>query len=217
MRSQFLRGVLFLIAIVLWAHSSLFADAQPDLSSPKKAATAFALALQKGDFAALKGVTTGGADDYKLMQSVTGMTAAANKLHDAIVSRFGAEEGKKIPLTTGEPGDIPRQIEESDEKVEGNSASITKKGAAAGNSVKLKKDGGVWKVDLSQFPQKDQIVLQAPMLDTTGKVLAQAATDVSAGKYKSATEASQDVQQRMMAAMASMMKSAQPPATQGSR
>jgi hypothetical protein len=83
--------------------------------------------------------------------------------------------------------------------------------------VKLKKDGGVWKVDLSQFPQKDQIVLQAPMLDTTGKVLAQAATDVSAGKYKSATEASQDVQQRMMAAMASMMKSAQPPATQGSR
>src|ERR1700709_839783 len=96
MRSQFLRRFLFLFSIALWAGPVL-ADAQPDLSSPKKAATAFAIALQKGDFTTLKSVTTGGADDYRLMQTVTGMTAAANKLHEAIVTRFGVEEAKKLP------------------------------------------------------------------------------------------------------------------------
>jgi hypothetical protein len=215
MRRNSMHGVLFLLVLAFGIIPTLAADSQPDLSSPKKAATAFALALQKGDFAALKNVTTGAAEDYSLMQSITGMTAAANKLHDAIVTRFGAEEGKKIPIGTGDPADIPRQIEESDEKLEGDSASITKKGAIEGNSVKLKKSGAAWKVDLSQFPQKQQIATQAPMLDATGKVLAQAATDVAAGKYRSATEASDDIQQRMMAAMASMVKPAQAPTTQG--
>jgi hypothetical protein len=191
------------------AATVLAADARPDLSSPKKAATAFALALQKGDFAALKSATTGTDADYKLMQTITAMTAAANKLHDAAVSRFG-QDGNKIAVATGNPGDIPRQIEESDEKVTGDKASITKKGATEANSVKLAKVGGEWKVDLAQFPQKDQIAAQAPMLDATGKVLAQAAGDVAAGKYQSATEASQDIQQRMMAVMASMIRPAQP-------
>ena len=189
--------------------------ASPDLSTPKKAATAFALALQKGDFDTIRAVTTGQDADYKVMQSVAAMTSAANRLHDACVAKFG-EDGKKIALSTGDPQDIPRQIEASEEKITGESASIITKGTTEANAVKLTKVGGDWKVDLAHYPQKDQLIQQVQTFDATAKLLSRAATDVSGGKYHSATEASQDIQQQMMALRMAMIQQ-QRPATTPSR
>jgi hypothetical protein len=203
------------IWFVLGLRVSFVAGAAPDLSTPKKAATAFALALQKGDFDTIRAVTTGQDADYKLIQSIATMTAAANKLHDAAVAKFG-EDGKKIDLTTGDPQDIPRQIEASEEKINGDQASIITRGTTEANAVKLTKVGNEWKVDLAHYPQKQQLTQQAPMFDATGKLLAQAATDVAGGKYHSALEASQDIQQRMMSLRMAMIQ-AQRPATTPSR
>ena len=191
------------------------AGATPDLSTPKKAATAFALALQKGDFETIRAVTTGQEADYKLIQTIAAMTSAANRLHDAAMSKFG-EDGKKIAISTGDPKDIPRQIEASEEKINGDSASIITRGTTEANAVKLTKVGSDWKVDLAHYPQKEQLSQQAQVFDATSKLLAQAAADVSGGKYGSATEASQDIQQRMMALRMTLMQS-QRPATTPSR
>jgi hypothetical protein len=205
----------FVWVLCVFGLSASWAAANPDLSTPKKAATAFALALQKGDFDTIRAVTTGQDADYKLIQTIATMTSAANRLHDACVAKFG-EEGKKIALSTGDPQDIPRQIEASEEKITGDSASIITKGATEANAVKLTKVGGDWKVDLAHYPQKEQLTQQAQVFDATGKLLSQAATDVSSGKYHSATEASQDIQQRMMALRMAILQS-QRPATIPSR
>jgi hypothetical protein len=214
MRS-FIRGsALMILALAVSAPIAFAVDSTPDLSSPKKAAAAFALALQKGDFATVQNVTTGSPADYKIMQTLTSMLAASGKLHDAAVARFGPDEAAKIATGSGDPVAITRQIEESEEKLEGDQASITMKDVAQGDSVKLKKSNGQWKVDLAKYPLKNEIAQRASMLDATGKVLAQASTDVSAGKYKTATEASQDIQQRLMSVMGAMARQSQPPTTQ---
>jgi hypothetical protein len=205
---------MFMLALVVSATAAIAADSKPDLSSPKKAAAAFALALQKGDFATVQNVTTGSPDDYKIIQTVTNMLVASGKLRDVAVARFGPDEAAKIATGGGDPAAITRQIEESDEKLEGDQASITMKDAPKGNSVILKKSNGQWKVDLTQYPQKNEIAKRASMLDATDKVLTQASADVSAGKYKTAAEASQDIQQRLMSVMAAMARQAQPPTTQ---
>ena len=197
---------------VLGLAVPFIAGAGPDLSTPKKAATAFALSLQKGDFDTIRAVTTGQEADYKLIQSIVAMTAAANKLHDAAMAKFG-EEGRKMDLTTGDPQDIPRQIEASEEKINGDHASIITKGTTEANAVKLNRVGNEWKVDLANYPQKQQLTEQAPMFDATGKLLAQAAGDVAGGKYHSALEASQDIQQRMMALRMAMLQAKRPATT----
>jgi len=66
----------------------------------------------------------------------------------------------------------------------------------------LRKVDGQWKVDLSQFPQKQTLSKTIPMLDAVQKVLVQATTDVSNGKYATADEAQQAIQQTMFQVMA---------------
>ena len=204
------------VLCVFGLSASWAAAASPDLSTPKKAATAFALALQKGDFDTIRAVTTGQDADYKLIQPIAAMTSAANRLHDACVAKFG-EDGKKIALSTGDPQDIPRQIEASEEKITGDSALIITRGTTEANAVKLTKVGGDWKVDLAHYPQKEQLAQVAQTAEPTAKLFSQAASDVTSGKYHSATEASQDIQQRIMALQMAMMQSRQRPATTPSR
>lgn len=217
------RVAVFVTGVLLGVAGVGAADDGADLSSPRKTAAAFAMALQRGDMATLQTVTVGGADDYKLMRSVTGMTAAADQLNKAAVARFGAEEGKKVARSMGgspEQSDIPRQIAESDEKVEGDSAAITMKGAPPGNAINLKKVEGRWKVDLSQFPKRDEIARQTPILDAAAKVLVQGAADVRNGKYRTAEEAGQEIQRQVNAVSASVSRQqspaapARPPTTQ---
>ena len=215
---------VFLAVALISCRGALAADGKPDLSTPRKTAPAFAMALQRGDLATLKTVAIGSPEDYRLMQSVTGMTAAAGQLNEAAVARFGAEEGKKLAKSMGgapEQSDVPRQIAESEEKIDGDSAAITMKGAQPGNAINLKKVDGEWKVDLSQFPKRDEIARQAPMLDAAAKVLLQGAADVRGGKYRTPDDASQDIQRQMGVVMASVSRQQiqtspnRPPTTQG--
>jgi hypothetical protein len=202
------------VACVLGLAVSGAGGANADLSTPKKAATAFALALQRGDFGAVKSVTTGSESDYKLMETLSAMTAASNKVHDAAISKFG-EEGRKIAaaISTGDPEKIPLEIEASEERVSGDSALIIAKGTPEANAVKLTKVGGEWKVDLAHYPLKEKLVQQSPMFDATAKLFTQIAGDLSAGKYHSALEAGQDIQQRLMTLQMALRQSQRPATT----
>ena len=185
-----------------------------DLSSPKKAATAFALALQKGDFDTIRAVTTGQDADYKVIQGVTAMTESANKVQKALVARFG-DEGKKIAevVSTGDPQKIPQDIEASEERISGDAALIITKGTTEATAVKLTRAGADWKVDLAHYPLKEELVKNAPMFEAMSKLFTQIAGDISGGKYHSALEAGQDIQQRRMALQMAMGGSQRPATT----
>lgn len=199
--------------LLLISASAIRAESKPDLTSPKKAATAFAVGLQAGDFNQVKASSIGDESDYKLMQTVASTMSSVHKLHEAAVSRFGVENAKKLETGVSDNNDIPRQIEASDEKLEGDSATILEKGKPESNAVHLKKVNGDWKVDLSNFPQKQIMRQTLPMLDAMRLVMTQSASDVSAGHYKNAEDAATDVRLRMSTLMATIAKQQLPTTT----
>jgi hypothetical protein len=205
MRAICRRGLLA-ACFVLMSASFVRADSKPDLSSPKKAAAAFALALQAGDLDTVKASSIGDADDYKLMQSVTSAMAAVHQLHQAAVTKFGAEEAKKLATGETDNANVAQQVEASDEKVDADSATILEKGKPESNTVHLKRVNGDWRVDLTDFPQKQEMRQIVPMLDAMRIVMAQSAADVLAGHYKNVDEAALSVRQRRDTLMAAVAK-----------
>ena len=199
--------------LTLLSNSFVRAESKPDLSSPKKAATAFAVGLQAGDFDQVKASSLGDDGDYKLMQTVASTMSAVHRLHDAAAARFGAENAKKLETGVNENNDVARQIEASDEKLSGDTASIVEKGKPESNTVYLKKVNGDWKVDLSRFPQKQMMQQSVPMLEAMRSVMTQSASDVSSGHYKNVDDAATDVRQRMFAMMAAVAKQQTPQTT----
>ena len=68
--------------------------------------------------------------------------------------------------------------------------------------MKLKKVDGNWKVDLSSLPKEnmDQMMKVIPSIS---KAFTELATEITAGKYKTAMEAKDAMGQKMLAAMMS--------------
>jgi hypothetical protein len=99
--------------LLLLAPSTIRAESRPDLTSPKKAATAFALGLQAGDIDQVRASSTGADSDYKLMQKVASTMASVHKLHDAAVSRFGIENAKKLETGVTDNGDVAGRLKQA--------------------------------------------------------------------------------------------------------
>jgi hypothetical protein len=198
----------FMLAATPWAG----AQGTVDLSSPKKATTAFAIALQSGDLDQVKASSIGDDSDYKLMETVTSTMTALRRLQDAAVTRFGPEDAKKLGAGVNNNTQITRQVEGADEKVDGDSATILESGKPLTDVIHLKKVNGNWKVDLTNYPQKQIIKQNAPMLDATRSVITQSALDVAAGHYKNVDEASLDLQRRTNIVQAAVLRQ-RPPQT----
>src|SRR5260370_40536521 len=97
-----------------------------------------------------------------MIEAMASMMGAAGKLHGVTAARFGPRDADKVagPITGN--ADAAREIEQSQEKVEGDTATIvTAKGPA--NALQLKKVDGEWKIDLTRFPQRSELARQIPM------------------------------------------------------
>jgi hypothetical protein len=173
-----------------------------DTSTPKGAAKTMIDAMKKGDAATVKSVTVNG--DPKFIDMMVAMVSSNQQLQDAAVAKFGAD-GNSI----GEAkmlGDVDKKLDDAEVKENGDTATITTKDSR--EPMTLKKVDGQWKVDLSQMPQmpgKDDPSMQ-PMFNAMLDVNKQLAADISAGKYKTAAEAKQAGQEKLMAAMMSLQK-----------
>ena len=196
------RFVPLLVLMLLAVPASVsLADGKPDLSNPKGAAKAFGVAMQNGDIATVKASSIGSDADYNMIAALAQFVAAGNKLRDASVARFGPEQGKTI-LQATEPADIAKRVDESEQTIDGDSASLAKKGGSAGDTLRLKKVDGQWKVDLNTLPGKQQMAQQLPVMKAMEQVMSDGAADIRAGKFKNAEEARQQIQQRVLAALA---------------
>lgn len=167
------------------------ADESPDLSTPKKAATAFAKAVQRGDMAAVKAVSIGEDEDYKIIESLSHLIDAGGKLQDAAVAKFG-EPGRQA--TQDVQSDFARHVEQGEEHIDNQTASIG--GHDRQDPLRLKKVEGGWKVDLSTFRQREQLQSIVPKLL---KVMTDATTGIQSGKYKTAQEVHDALQQQVSA------------------
>lgn len=167
------------------------AEEKPDLSTPKKAATAFARAVQRGDMAAVKAVSIGEDEDYKIIESLSHLIDAGGKLQDAAVAKFG-EAGRQA--TQDVQSDFARHVEQGEEHIDNQTASVG--GRDRQDPLRLKKVEGDWKVDLSTFRQREQLQSIVPKIL---KVMTDAIAGIESGKYKSAQEVHEALQQQVSA------------------
>ena len=180
--------------------------AAPDLSTPKKAGLSFANALMADDMDTVHKTATGSDSDFNLIKSLGGVIQAMKRYETAAVKKFG-EEGK---LSKNENKDIAAEVEATEEKIEGDSATlINKANPNDKHPLTLKKDGAIWKVDLSPLGKDPDAAKLIPMSKAMVTALDGTTKDVDAGKYKTAQEA----KDAMGAALFAVIIGTQTPAT----
>jgi hypothetical protein len=169
------------------------ADSTPDLSTPKKAALAFAHAMERGDVAGAEAASIGSAEDDHLLQVIAGLVGAARQLRDAGVARFG-DAGKSI-VSCDTIANLSQQIATAGESITGNTAIVVHPREI--DPMKLRRgDDGQWKVDLAAMSDKQSKMRVIPRVT---KVLTTGAADLRAGKYHTAADANDAIGQQMFA------------------
>jgi len=199
-------GIVAAVFCVSFSTSRLLADA--DLSTPKAAALAFAKALESGDAATAKSAAVGDAQTQDVVGALAEVAAQNVKLRDAATAKFGAEASTKIARKMSTE-DMSKQLDASEIKENGDTATITTKDSPS-NPLTLKKVDGKWKVDMLAGASGPELAQQLPMIKSFGGVMNELATEITDGKYKTVEEAQTALQTKMMAAMANMRR---PPTT----
>ena len=188
-----MRSPLSLIACCLLVGSlngHVQAAEAPDLSTPRRAATAFVHGLDDGSADEAKLASIGSGDDYKILDTLIGFLNANRQLRTAAVARFG-EDGKRIP--DEEMMSFTNQFMTNEERpVDDETATVGRVGER--DPMRLKKIGSEWKVDLTAIPGKRQIVSSVPKVQA---VLVAITADITAGKFASVDQAKKALNQRI--------------------
>jgi hypothetical protein len=192
------------VALIIAAAGLLGGCGGSDTSTPKATVKTFADALNRGDAAAVKAVTIN--VDPKFIDIMTSLVSSNKALENAAVAKFGAD-GNGLAEDSKILGNIDKSLDTAEIKEEGDTATVKTKDSP--EPLTLKKVDGQWKIDFAQakhVPTKEEITQMEPMFNAMLDVNKQLVSDISAGKYKTAGEAKQAKQEKMMAAMMSGMK-----------
>ena len=167
-----------------------------DLSTPKGAAKNFATAMENGDADGAKRASTGA--DPAMIDSMVKLAGNMKKLRDAAVSKFG-DQGKDLLGSAGgaDSMDMAKKVDDADVKEDGDNATLTPK--SGGQPIKLKKISGEWKVDASELTEMVS-KMGGGMFDSMSQAATDTASDINAGKFKTAQEAQQAFGSKMMSA-----------------
>ena len=167
--------------------------ASPDLSTPKKAAMAFAQAVETGDVAEAEAVSIGSAEDRHILHLIPDLVSAARQLRDAGVAQFG-DAGKSI-VSCDAMAKLSQQVDTADEHITGDTATVLHRYEV--DPMKLRRNAdGQWKVDLAALSDKET---KSRVIPQVRKVLLTGAADIRTGKYRSAAEANDVIGQKMFA------------------
>ena len=206
MRRKWLCGVVIGVCCVGAAAEE--SARQPNLATPKSAALEFVRAMEADSMPAFQAVTIGNEEDYKLFVPLVGMVGAAKQVEKAARQKFG-RAGRAV-VRSSPAVELEVHVQESDVKVTGDSAVLRHKGQEDADPLTLKKTSEGWKVDLTAIPNRQQMANAAVGMQKMQEALAQSASDIRSGKFKSAEEAEQALIKRMQEAGAAAAAAEQP-------
>lgn len=180
------------------------ADAKDDI---KQSGVAFAKALHEGDIKQAKNYAVADSKTSRFIDALAPVTAAREKMIDASVAKFG-DSGKTIigegRGAAATPQYSPKDFDDAQIDVQGDTATLRPKNdttAGANKSLKFRKEGGTWKVDLGGTltdEQLDRIVQFMPKVTTA---MDETTGEIKDGKYQNVTQARQALGRHMAAAM----------------
>ena len=178
-----------LFMLLACAVSALFVTAsaraaEPDLSTPKNAAKAFAKAMETGDTEVMRHLASGTDAQFAAVKNIADMFGGIRRYEAAAVKKFG-DAGKLPPEAKV---DLVAEVEKCDEKIDGDKATLTDKSKPdEKHPMTLKKDNGNWKVNLNDADPK--MVEMSPKARKAADAIDAIVKDIEAGKYKTAAEA----------------------------
>ena len=192
-----------LVAAMFVACAATFARASAE-DDIKASGKAFVEALLKGDAAVARKHAITTEEGGKMVDAMASMMHGRKELVDAAVAKFG-DSGKEIlpGAMFARTPDWEVQLKDAKVDVTGDTATVTTE-KNPNHPTKFKKDGGLWKVDLTeQFKQSEQARNAgsgAAGLEKFGKVMSETAGEIKDGKYASVQEARTAMFQKMGAA-----------------
>jgi hypothetical protein len=190
-------GVAACVVMSMTFVSVVRAEA-PDLSTPKKAGLAFAKAVTAGDMATAKSISIGTDAEFAIVQGMSDLAVAFNKLETASVAKFGTDG--KFPAGLGM--DLVGDIQTSEEKINGDTATLSLKEKPDDKTPPtFKKDGDNWKVDLSPLSRDPQSAVMLPLVPALVKALDTVRKNVDDAKYKTAADFFTEMGQQLTAAL----------------
>lgn len=202
MTRQLSRNALFVLACLALVAPARAAETgaadKVDFSDPKPVAVAFAKAMVAGDAKAVRATAVGTDEEFKTVEALGAIFPAIKKFKAACDAKFGPDNLLSKNMAAGQ--DPAAEVEKSDVKVDGDTATVTNKNKPDEKEpMKLKKVEGKWKVALSSMG-KDAggIAKKAPAV---AKVFGDAAADIEAGKYQNAQDAMLGLAPKMAEAM----------------
>ena len=180
------------------------AQGKPDYSTPLAAAKTYFTAMKNGDEKTLKSACIGNGYRKRFMVMMMRSGVAYDKLDQAAAAKFGRQQTDKafaeIKGSCAVSAAVLAALANCQVKIEGTNATIIAKPNSAGDTpdlAKLQQANGEWKVLLGDDIDKSDFSANA--IEALARSMEKCATDVPAGKYKTADEAAQGMMSAMMA------------------
>jgi len=171
-----------------------------DQTTPRGTLKLLARALEAGDRKMLLEVfDTSSPTDQKLADATAELAEATAELRRASVKAFGEQASR--PLGIEAAGEAMARVDASLEKIDGDKATVTSP-LDPSDSLTLVQRGKRWRVPMAQFSggAVDAADLEKNLHDTAeqAKLLKGLALEVAAGKFKTAMDARQELDKRII-------------------
>ena len=175
--------------------------APADPSTPKGALKALAQALDAGD---RKGVLqilwAQSPSEQKIADATAELAEASAALRRAASKAFGDVAARPLGVEVGATPQAMDRIDSANVKVDGNRATVRPE-SGDGPPMILVRGGDIWRVpvaELSKDVEAADVDRNVAALADQAKMLREVAAEVSAGKYKTATDARQTLDKRIV-------------------
>jgi len=184
------------VGCLLLAACLAVARSQQDFSTPMAAAKSYYLAMKAGDEAAVNDASIGTSYQKQWMVMFMRSCLAYEKLDKAASVKFGREQTDKvfgeIKRTCSLITDALSGLTNCDLQIDGTNATLARKPGQTGDApdpLKLQEVGGEWKVVLDSGIDKADF--SPALMEALAGSMEKCATDIGAGKYRTAKEAQQ--------------------------
>jgi hypothetical protein len=190
----------------MWVIALLLACAAPttaplDQFTPKGALKIFAKALEAGDRRAiLESLAATNDQERRIAAATAELAAVSAELRAATTKAFGAEPSRALGVDSAAAHDAAARIDSASATIDGDKATVRAEGNEGPPMLLVKRDGK-WRVPVSELSKDVEAAdIDKNLADVAAqiKVMRQVAADVAAGKYKSAVEARQALDERIV-------------------
>jgi hypothetical protein len=167
--------------------------ARKRLANPsRQAAVDFAKAIEAGDMARVRAAAFGSDVEFTWVGIFSNWTVAYKHYQAASAKQFG----KDSRFFVEDPETMVDQVEDADEKITGDTATLTSKSSDA-QPIYVVRTGGIWKVDLHALWTDVDFATSGSRVKSMADIYTAMTADLQAGKFKTLADAQQELKRRI--------------------